>query len=861
MVLEEAPVLSASDKSRPYQLLLLSAKTGSALETATKNLIAHLRQHADLNLADVAYTLQVGRRVFRHRRMVVCHDRNDAETSLEMLDSKQVVTSFQEPINRDIVFMFSGQGSQYLNMGLELYRTESKFRTEIDRCSEILKPHLSLDLRDILYPDEGNAEDASRKLRQTFITQPALFAVEYALAKLWMTWGVHPKAFIGHSIGEYLAACLAGVFSLKDALSVVAARGRLMQELPEGSMLAVFLSEKDIQPYLNAKLSLAVINGPSLCVVSGDNESIEALEKDISGKNVDCRHLHTSHAFHSEMMEPILDEFIEHVEQVELNPPQIPFVSNLTGTWITSEEAMSPEYWARHLRQTVRFSDGIQELLKEPENILIEVGPGHTLNMLSRQHPDRKGQIVLSSLRHPKEKQSDVAFILNTLGRLWLAGIQVDWSGFYVDESRHRLPLPTYPFERKRHWISAGKKISATVSTAAGSSEEIEEAPGNNLTHTEKKINNTYDDAPGNEIEQGVANIWHELLGVEQVRIHDNFFDLGGNSLIAVSLFARIEKVFGKKLPLSTLYESPTVEQLANILRNEEWTAPWSSLVKIKLGGTKPPLFLVHAAYGNVLNYRALASHLGSDQPVYGLQARGLDGKQPFLTRIEDMAAYYVSEIKNIQPEGPYLLGGYCLGGTIALEMARQFHAQGQEVPLLALLETYNWANLPIMSLPVNLRHQLQKIKFHWRNFLLLDSGGKNVFFREKISELKRRSKLWYGPALSKISHKSESNNRQHLLLFQLWQINDRAALSYVPGFYQGKISLFLPGKRYTIHDTPEMMWSKMAEEIEIHELPVYPAGSLVEPFVRILAEKLKACINKALETETSREKHPVNHL
>ena len=852
VVLEEAPVLPAPDKSRPYQLLLLSAKTCSALETATKNLITHLKQHTHLNLADAAYTLQVGRKAFSHRRMVVCHDLNDAETILETLDPKRVITSSQEFTNRDIVFMFSGQGSQYVNMGQDLYRTESAFRAEIDHCSEILKPHLSLDLRDILYPNEENTEEASRKLGQTFITQPALFAVEYALAKLWMTWGVHPKAFVGHSIGEYVAACLAGVFSLEDALSVVAARGMLMQELPGGSMLAVFLSEKELKPFLGKNLSLAVINGPSLCVVSGEKEGIKDLEKDISMKNVDFRHLHTSHAFHSEMMEPILDEFTGHVKQVRLNPPQIPFISNLTGTWITSDEATSPAYWAKHLRRTVRFSDGIKELLKEPDRVLLEVGPGHTLCMLSRQHPDRTGQVALSSIRHPQEKESDVAFILNTLGRLWLAGIQVDWSGFYANEKRYRVPLPSYPFERKRHWISAGKQICAAASTAPGSSKEVKPSHLTKLTHTEQKIDNTYDGAPRNGIEQSVADIWKDVLGVEQVRIHDNFFDLGGSSLIAVGLFARIEKVFGKKLPIATLYEASTLEELSKLLTEKQPPEIWSSLVKIRPGGAKPPLFLVHAAYGNVLNYRDLASHLGPDQPVYGLQARGLDGKQPLLMRIEDMAAYYISEIKNIQPEGPYLLGGYCLGGTIALEMARQLHAQGQEAPLLALLETYNWANLPTMSLPVNIRHYLQKIKFHWRNFLLLDSKGKNVFFREKANELKRRSKLWFGPIISKISHKGQSNNREHLLLSRLWETNDRAALSYVPEFYQGRISVFLPGKRYTIHNAPEMIWNKMAEDVEIHELPVYPAGMLVEPFVRILAEKLEACIDKALETKSS---------
>lgn len=567
VILEEAPIVEPSGKSRPWQLLLLSAKTSTALDIATTNLVRHLKQHPHLNLADVAYTLQVGRKAFNHRRMAVCQGCDDAVTTLETLDSKRVITSFQEPINRDTVFMFSGQGSQYVNMGLELYKTESRFHEQIDRCSEILQSHLAFDLRDILYPGEKNVEEAAQKLKQTYITQPALFAIEYALAKLWMAWGVHPKALVGHSIGEYVAACLAGVFSLEDALSLVATRGQLMQELPGGSMLAVPLPEKEIRLFLDEKLSLAVINAPSLCVVSGEREAIEDLGKQLSSQNVHCRHLHTSHAFHSKMMEPILDAFTAQVRQVGLNPPQIPFVSNVTGTWITSNEAMNPSYWAKHLRQTVRFSDCVQELLKEPNRVLLEVGPGRTLSMLSKQHPNKtKEQIVLSSTRHPKEQKSDVAFILDTVGRLWLAGIQMNWSGLHADESQHRLPLPAYPFERERHWISAGKPLYAAASTAPSSSEELEKAPLSNRTYSEQKIDSQYDNAPRNGVEQSVANIWQELLGAEQVGIHDNFFELGGHSLLATQVISRLRDAFGVKLSLLSFFEIPTVAELAVVI-------------------------------------------------------------------------------------------------------------------------------------------------------------------------------------------------------------------------------------------------------------------------------------------------------
>jgi len=455
MILEEAPETEPSGPSRAYQLVLLSAKSENALNTSTSSLVEYIKLNSHANLADVAYTYQNGRKIFDWRRMVVCHDIADCASALETLDPRKVLTFFQEPMNRGIVFMFSGQGSQYVNMGLELYRSESTFRAAVDRCAEILRASLSLDLRDILYPDGGNLDEIAGKLEQTSIAQPALFTVEYALAKLWMSWGINPSAMVGHSIGEYVAACLAGVVSLEDGLSLVATRGRLMQELPGGSMLAVPLAEADIAPFLGNHLSLATVNAPALCVVSGEKEAVEDLKNQLAKKNVHCRHLHTSHAFHSAMMEPILHAFTERAKQIRWNRPQIPFLSNVTGTWITPDEAIDPGYWATHLRQTVRFSECVDELLKESNRVFLELGPGKTLCTLVKQQQlnSSKKQVVLSSIRHPKEQKSDIAFILNTLGSLWLAGIEVNWSGFYKDERRHRIPLPTYPFERKRYWI------------------------------------------------------------------------------------------------------------------------------------------------------------------------------------------------------------------------------------------------------------------------------------------------------------------------------------------------------------------------------------------------------------------------
>ena len=378
---------------------------------------------------------------------------------LTTLDPQRVFTGMHKGPERPIAFMFPGQGAQYPNMGRELYDLEPKFREQVDLCCEILRSLLNLDLRDLLYPSEQNAEDAKQQLTQTKFTQPALFVIEYSLAKLWISWGIRPQAMIGHSVGEYVAACLAGVFSLEDALTVLASRGRLMQELPPGVMLAVRLPiGRSWSPLLTGDLSLATSNGPSSCVVAGDEESVELLEKVLAERNVSCRRLLTSHAFHSSMMDPILGPFIDVVKRIKLNPPQIPYVSNLTGTWISVAQAQDPAYWAQHLRQTVRFSEGIRELLDDPARILLEVGPGQTLTTLAKQHLSQGAeQSVLSSLGGGKKTDREITSLLEALGRLWLAGAKVDWTGFYDQEKRHRVALPTYPFERQRYWIEPNK--------------------------------------------------------------------------------------------------------------------------------------------------------------------------------------------------------------------------------------------------------------------------------------------------------------------------------------------------------------------------------------------------------------------
>jgi phthiocerol/phenolphthiocerol synthesis type-I polyketide synthase E len=460
IVLEEAPSQEPSGPSRSAHMFMLSARTSTALDAATANLAAYLKHHPTAPLADVAYTLQVGRRAFSHRRMLVCSDAAEAIALLETVDAQRVLTQEQVQKDRSVTFMFSGQGSQYINMGRALWETEAFFREQVDRCAELLKPHLGLDLRTVLYPSAEGAKVAEQQLQQTWIAQPALFTIEYALAQLWIAWGIRPQAMIGHSIGEYVAACLADVISLEDALHLVALRGRLMQELPPGAMLHVALAPEEAQKLLGTALSLAAVNAPNHCVIAGPTEEIKALEQQLKAQNIKSRQIHTSHAFHSVMMEPICAPFVEHLKRIRLHPPKLPFVSTFTGTWITATEATNPGYWADHLRNTVRFADGLQTLATRSKGIFLEIGPGTTLTMLAQQQLPPAEHRALASLRHPQDSEHDVTFLLQTLGQLWLSGLQVDWASFYADERRQRLALPSYPFERKRYWIDPASTVS-----------------------------------------------------------------------------------------------------------------------------------------------------------------------------------------------------------------------------------------------------------------------------------------------------------------------------------------------------------------------------------------------------------------
>ncbi len=459
-VVVEAPPAVPPGARRPQELLVVSAKTPAALHDAVSNLVRFFRGHPDANLTDVAFTLRNGRAAFRHRHALVCRDVADAVVRLSAwLDTPGPGELQASPAR--LVFMFPGQGSQYPGMCRGLYDTEPEFRRLIDGAATLLEPMAGFDLR-TLVSAPNQAADVAERMRDTRVAQPAIFAVSYALARLMLGWGLRPAALIGHSIGEYVAACIAGVFAFEDGLRLVTERGRLMASVPPGAMLAVPLSAEDLVPLLSPDVTVAALNAPGVSVVAGPSDAIDRLAEVLRARGVEGRHLHTSHAFHSPMMDPILEAFVAGFSEIPLHPPSIPVVSNVTGTWITPEQAADPREWARHLRHTVRFSQGLETILADGNALLVEVGPGQTLTALARRSRAGSPRSVATTRRADGE-DADQGVLMGALAAIWSSGHDVDWPLIDATVGAKRVPLPTYPFRRERHWIEPPGDLPRTA--------------------------------------------------------------------------------------------------------------------------------------------------------------------------------------------------------------------------------------------------------------------------------------------------------------------------------------------------------------------------------------------------------------
>ena len=567
VVLEEAPVRAPSDQASGPQLLLLSARTANALGHAAERLGEHLAVESDSNLADVAHTLIVGRKAFTQRCHVVASSHEEAVAQLRAAPAMRAVL---QP-SPGIVFLFPGQGSQYAGMGRELHASEPVFRAAIDECAEQLRDELGFDLRERLFADDADA------LRATALTQPAIFAIEYAMARLWMSVGIQPVAMIGHSVGEFVAAVIAGVMSLADGARLVARRGRLMQAQPAGAMLSVRLDAAQLKARLPAALSLAAENAPNACVVSGETAAIEAFQISLEASGIASRLLHTSHAFHSSMMDPLLSAFRNEVSGTPLQSPGIAIISTLSGTTLSDDEATSPDYWTRHLRGTVRFSTALQQLLGETQHAFLEIGPRTTLTALSRQQPQSRGRIVLASMADTPAGER--AAWLDAVGQLWSLGAPVAADRLDRRSNKRRLRLPTYPFERKRHWIDIQEADNSPAVVIAASKSALEPAPVSGpatpaitnvllpeISMADHSAGASAGSARSTRLIAQLTELFEDISGsdFEGADTDANFIELGLDSLSLTQVALQLQKTFALKITFRELMESfSTFERLA----------------------------------------------------------------------------------------------------------------------------------------------------------------------------------------------------------------------------------------------------------------------------------------------------------
>ncbi|WP_052260662.1 type I polyketide synthase [Photobacterium gaetbulicola] len=845
IVLEQAPPEAASEPSRQTQLLLCSARTASALKTRCEDLADYFRANKALNLDDVAYTLQVGRKPFEYRAAFVVSEKDDIASIIGKQWHKDLVDGGLSDHKPDIVFMFSGQGSQYPGMAKELYQAYSAFREVIDDAEELLVEQAGQGIRDLLLSTES---DSAAELNQTRLTQPALFVVEYALAKLLISLGIRPKAMIGHSIGEYVAAALSGVMTFRDALQLVAYRGELMQGMAEGTMLSIRMPEERVEPLLTEDISLAAVNAPNACVVAGRSDSISQLAKALAAEGELCRELRTSHAFHSFMMQPAVEPFVEAVRNIQLQAPTIPFISNVSGTWVEAKQATNPEYWGQHLRQAVRFAEGIDSLLDLEHPLFVEVGPGNTLSTLAKQsmkrHSDQEWPVIAALPRADQATRADDHF-LGALGELWTCGATPDWEPLHQGRSRRRIPLPTYPFERKRYWLT---------DDGSDAGEEAEtlfpQADDNKVV------------MPTNDIEWSVAAIWQNLYGLDKIGIHENFFHLGGDSMLAIQLVAELQSFFEIELPLAEVLQYPTIaeqaERIAEARRSGGKVVNHSPVVRIQPKGSKPPFFCVHPAGGIVHCYIELARMLGKEQPFYALQHPGIDGKCEPYTRFDVMAEYYIKAIREVQPQGPYYLGGWSFGGTVAYEMAQQLVAMGEEVAVLVMMDT------PVPSAVYGadlLRDEFDAAGI----FTFLGRGIGQIFGNSLDIDPNELNGLEPEAQFERVLEKAGSINdmsesgaaREQLeQIIDMFRVADSAERQYQPQPYHGKVKLirvqdlddyeFTGYKEHPDIKSPTFGWDHVATDLECRMVPGTHMTMVVAPYVREVARTLSAVLAEA---------------
>ncbi len=548
VILSEPPVdETVSVAPRPVQLICWSAKAMESLDAFGFKLDGYFWENPDTDLARAAYTLHTGREVFNFRRFVV------AGSTQDFIGQSVDKTQFHDHTKQvkekhpELVFMFPGQGDQYVGMGKSLYETEKVFRQAMDECARLLMPYLGEDLIKVIYPTEATPE-ATEKLNNSGYSQPAMFSIGYALGRLWMSWGIYPSAFVGHSIGEFVSAYFAGVFSLPDALKLIATRGKMMAALPRGRMLSVRRGLEEIKPYLSDDIALAAANSPQLSVVAGSFEAIDKLSETLTQKGILNKVLATSHAFHSHMMEPVLAPFEDFIKSIPFNAPQVPIMSTVTGDWLKPEEATSPSYWARHLRATVYFGHAVQKLMDHNYGLYLEVGPGKSVATLARQQAAGKSLTAISSLEKEETERAAQESILFALGQLWINGVEPDWDAFYKPGPQRKLPgLPTYEFNKQEYWVEP--PAPAQQSAPAPTQDNVVATPvATPAALQDRKL----------RLEAAIKRILEDASGIDTQGATPvmSFIEMGFDSLLLTQVALMLKKEFSLPITFRQLNES-----------------------------------------------------------------------------------------------------------------------------------------------------------------------------------------------------------------------------------------------------------------------------------------------------------------
>ncbi len=557
VVVEEGPHDVRSRKvSTGDHIWVFSGRTDEALDQFAERLAKHADSAKDEDFAISARSLAVGRKAMSKRAVVVASDWKALAESLRAGKFHKCEAAGASP---EMVWTFPGQGAQHPGMTRDLYEAEAGYRADVDRCSEFLKPLLGEDLRDTLFAEDGG--DAAERLKRTVLAQPAIFVVEWALARQWVRWGFRPELMVGHSVGEFTAACLAGVFSLEDGLGLLATRGRLMGELPSGSMLSVRMSAEALRQRIPDHLDLAACNGPELCVVAGEDDAVAAFANELEGEGVNVRELHTSHAFHSRMMEEVVPRFRAIIEKIQLHAPSVPILSTVTGKILTDAEAVDPGYWAGHLRQTVNFHGALEAAAKEKEGrIYLEVGPGQTLTTLARQTVGRRAAGCLPSCEHPVAGAPDRARMLQSLGELWARGMSLDWNVIFEGVPALRVPLPTYPFQRKRYWIESKLLDLPVVTSVPAKLEEKSEEQAPAMDPTLSRADALM--AQSRQVLEDLSGI-----AADEMTAGASFLELGFDSLLLTQAARELQRAFGVPIAFRDLMQTfPNLGELVKHL-------------------------------------------------------------------------------------------------------------------------------------------------------------------------------------------------------------------------------------------------------------------------------------------------------